>query len=162
MDDHDEDFFSDDGFDDLPPATLLQLEQNAIRSTQAKQQKPHSAPTRPPEPPRNFASRDLGQSGPTNTRLQSGLTNEYGNLDVGELDAEVFDDDLGSTSPLDQAMAFAEQDALQQQQGHIPVVNRDSRAYINPTDDYMDKDLVGDEPGINDAYNSLMEKVAHT
>lgn len=166
MDDHDEDFFSDDGFDDLPPATLLQLEQSAYRSTQAHQQKPSlPPPTRPPEPPRTFASRDIGQSGLANTnsipsRLQSGLTNEYGNLDVGELDAEVFDDDLGSTSPLDQAMAFTEQDALQQQQGHVPVVDRDPRAYNHPADDYMDEDLIGDESGINNAYNSLMEKVA--
>ncbi|EYE99628.1 putative DNA repair protein Rad26 [Aspergillus ruber CBS 135680] len=165
MDNHDEDF-SDDGFDDLPPATLLQLEQSAYRSTQAQQQKPSLPPSaKPPEPPRTFTSRDIGQSGTANTnsipsRLQSGLTNEYGNLDVGELDAEVFDDDLGSTSPLDQTMAFAEQDALQQQQGHIPVVDRGSRAYNPPADDYMDEDLIGDESGINDAYNSLMEKLA--
>lgn len=79
---------------------------------------------------------------------------------MGELDAEVFDDDLGSTSPLDQAMAFTEQDALQQQQGHVPVVDRDPRAYNHPADDYMDEDLIGDESGINNAYNSLMEKVA--
>lgn len=165
MDDHDEDFFSDDGFDNLPPATLLQLEQSAYHSTQAQQQKPsHPPPTRPPEPLRTFAPQDIGQSGPANTnsipsRLQSGLTNEYGDLDVGELDAEVFADDLESTSLVDKAIAFAQLDAYQQQ-GHAPVVDRNPQAYASPAEDYMDEDLIGDEPGINDAYNSLMEKVA--
>lgn len=165
MDNHDEDFFSDDGFDDLPPATLLQLEQSAYRSTQAQQQKPSlPPPARPSEPPRDFVSRDIGQSGPPNTnsipsRLQSGLTNEYGNLDVGELDAEVFADDLESTSLVDKAIAFTKLDVYQQQ-GHARAVDKNPQAYDCPTDDYMDEDLIGDEPGINDAYNSLMEKVA--
>lgn len=168
MDDHDEDFFSDDGFDDLPPATLLQLEQNAYRSTQAQQPNPpRPPPAKPSEPPRSFASRDIAHSGPATTnsnppQLQSGLTNDYGNLDVGELDAEVLDDDIGSTSALDQAMAFAEQNALQQQQGHAPVEDRNPQFYNHLADDRTDEDFIGDESGINDAYNSLMEKVAHT
>ncbi|KAI9924569.1 hypothetical protein MW887_006842 [Aspergillus wentii] len=119
MEDDDEDFFSDEGFDDLPPSTLLQLEQNAYRATQAQRvqkpsldddviyegerplenhvyqnsvvQEPH---TRVPGP--NNATLELP------ARLHSGLTNEYGTLDVGELDAEILNDDAASGTALGQ------------------------------------------------------------
>ncbi|CAL5870423.1 uncharacterized protein PFLUO_LOCUS4659 [Penicillium psychrofluorescens] len=69
--DDDDDYFSDD-FDSLPPGTLYQLEQSAYQATQAQRQ--HQSTTLKPPPP-----------------LHSGLTNEYGTLEVGELEAEVYD-----------------------------------------------------------------------
>jgi hypothetical protein len=69
--DDDDDYFSDD-FDSLPPGTLYQLEQSAYQVTQAQRQ--HQLTTLKPPPP-----------------LHTGLTNEYGTLEVGELEAEVYD-----------------------------------------------------------------------
>lgn len=84
MEDNDDDYFSDDGFESLPPGTLLQLEQNAYRATQAQ---------RAPSPPRavtpNVQTNDASLKPP---RLHTGLTSEYGALDVGELDAAVLDE----------------------------------------------------------------------
>jgi hypothetical protein len=119
MEDKDDDFFSDDGLEDLPPSTLLQLEQNAYLATQA--QRPAQ-----PEPPIYTASAPHAQvnrpsrvaesrSTPINAtlkppaRLHTGLTNDYDSLDVGELDAEVLDDDTGLPVALDQPPASAGQ-----------------------------------------------------
>ncbi|KAL4804838.1 hypothetical protein BDV18DRAFT_28261 [Aspergillus unguis] len=108
----DDDFFSDDGFDDLPPDALQQLEHDAFRATQAE-------PSQPPQPPqpeqrRNWNSRDNSNWYPKNdpvnaanatlqppANLHTGLTNDYGALDVGELDAEVFDDGPSSAVALE-------------------------------------------------------------
>ena len=173
MDDHDEDFFSDDGFDDLPPGTLLQLEEAAYRSTPAVQQNPQPPPTRPEEPPQYDASESIGQSGPANSNLKppplhTGLTNEYGGLDVGELDAEVLHDDTGSTNALDQAMAFAGQQAPlqhhvqeQMQQDYTPVAEENHMLYHAPADDTMG-DIEGEElfhRDMHEAHNALAEKV---
>ncbi|CBF80998.1 conserved hypothetical protein [Aspergillus nidulans FGSC A4] len=101
MENFDDDVFSDDGFDDLPPDALEQLEQDAFRATQAEH------PTqREPEPRQNWAEREVtiryAQINPINVanatlrppaQLHTGLTNDYGSLDVGESDAEVFDDE---------------------------------------------------------------------
>ncbi|KAL3494866.1 hypothetical protein BJX62DRAFT_196925 [Aspergillus germanicus] len=118
----DDDFFSDDGFDDLPPDALLQLEQEAFRATQAEK------PTQPePTIHVNWAARDVaghyhpagahrrpGASRvPTVTlqppaQLHTGLTNDYGALDVGELDAEVFDAGPSPAVPLDETITFSD------------------------------------------------------
>lgn len=166
MDDHDEDFFSDDGFDDLPPGTLLQLEEAAYRNTPAVQQNPQPPPARREEPPQYDASESIGQSGPVNSKpppLHTGLTNEYGGLDVGELDAEVLDDDTRSTSALDQAMAFAGQQAPLQQE-YTPVAEENQMLYHPPGDDTMG-DIEGEElfhPDMHEAHNALAEKVTDT
>lgn len=146
----DEDLFSDVDFDELPPGTLLQLEQNAYHNSQAAQQISHPPSARLAEPPpQNNAPQELGQSHLTETslkppQLHTGITNEYADLDVGELDAEVLEDDTGSTSALGQALVFAEQHASQQQSnlqhGHAPVVEDDYTMYEEPTGDPMDED----------------------
>ncbi|CEN61405.1 hypothetical protein ASPCAL08059 [Aspergillus calidoustus] len=118
----DDDFFSDDGFDDLPPDALLQLEQEAYRATQAEN-------STQPEPtiqvnwaaqnvishyPPAGAHRRPGASAVPTVPLQppaqlhTGLTNDYGALDVGELDAEVFDAGPSPAVPLDETIAFSD------------------------------------------------------
>ncbi|KAJ0423907.1 hypothetical protein BJY00DRAFT_277656 [Aspergillus carlsbadensis] len=118
----DDDFFSDDGFDDLAPDALLQLEQEAFRATQAEQ-------STQPEPTIqvNWAARDvaghypqvgahrrLGASAVSTVTLQppaqlhTGLTIDYGALDVGDLDAEVFDAGPSPIVPLDETIAFSD------------------------------------------------------
>ncbi|EAW08034.1 putative DNA repair protein Rad26 [Aspergillus clavatus NRRL 1] len=156
----DDDFFSDDGFDDLPPSTLLQLEQNAYLATQVQQpvqfeQTAHApdqrttpvpavnkSPIRAPEP----------QSIPANTtslrppaRLHTGLTNDYDALDVGELDAEVVDDDTGLAIALDQPPALAGQ--------AVPLRHEDvaDAMEIEEGNPY--------QSSIYEAYNALEEKV---
>lgn len=141
----DEDFFSDVDFDDLPPGTLVQLEQNAYDSTQAVQQASLA-------PPPDNAPRDPGQSNVTGTsfrppQLHTGLTSDYAGLDVGELDAEVLEDDAGSTNALGQALVFAEQQHASQTQqqsnwheSHVPVVGDDYSMYEAPIGDPMDED----------------------
>lgn len=160
----DEDFFSDVDFDDLPPGTLLQLEQDAHDNSQPAQQISQLPPARLAEPPpQNNAPRELGQSHLTDTslkppQLQTGLTSEYGDLDVGELDAEVLEDDTGSTSALGQALVFVEQHASQQQpnlqQTHAPVVESDYSMYEAPIGDPMDEDKEA-----RDAPDALMQMV---
>lgn len=85
MEDNDDDYFSDDGFESLPPGTLLQLEQNAYRATQAQR-----APSAPRIVTPNVQTNDTSVKPPP--RLHTGLTSEYGALDVGELDAAVLDE----------------------------------------------------------------------
>ncbi|KAL2863531.1 putative DNA repair protein Rad26 [Aspergillus lucknowensis] len=118
----DDDFFSDDGFDDLSPDALLQLEQDAFRATQAENLTRPEAPTQS-----HWASRDVvdqdSQTGAVRrpgastdataplrppAHLHTGLTSDYGALDVGELDAEVIDSGP-SPAALNQAIAFSEQ-----------------------------------------------------
>ncbi|RAH44279.1 putative DNA repair protein Rad26 [Aspergillus brunneoviolaceus CBS 621.78] len=118
MEENDDDFFSDDGFDDLPPGTLYQLEQNAYRATQApatqQQQQQQPLPeltvsTRPyvRSDHQTISGDNLKPSNATlqpPPRLHSGLTNDYDDWDIGELDAEV----------LDNGVAIQPDDALQQ------------------------------------------------
>lgn len=114
----DDDFFSDDGFEDLPADALQQLEHDAFRATQFDQ------PTQqPPQPePEGRQDWDVGdvvdQTGPLNVanatlqppaHLHTGITNDYGALDVGELDAEVFDNRPSHAVALDETMAFPDQ-----------------------------------------------------
>lgn len=167
MDDLGEDFFSDDGFDDIPPGTLFQLEQNAFSTTQALQQnsQPSVGPAEPP--PGTTATRDLRQTDAVNASVRplrpyTGLSNEFGNVDMGELDAEVLDGDTGGTSALEQAIAFAEQTPQQQQQqSYGPVVEDNGQVYNAPAD-YMMEDVQGEQPyymAANESYNEPAEKV---
>ncbi|KAL2820833.1 hypothetical protein BDW59DRAFT_150613 [Aspergillus cavernicola] len=123
MEDNGDDFYSDDGFDDLPPDALHQLEQDAFRATQVENPSQSEPTVR-----LNWDSRDFTDHYPqyegtrrpapsriaSNTALQppahlhTGLTNDYGALDVGELDAEVFDIGTGSVVALDQTIAFSD------------------------------------------------------
>ncbi|KAE8150762.1 hypothetical protein BDV25DRAFT_153826 [Aspergillus avenaceus] len=107
MEENDDDFFSDDGFDDLPAGTLYQLEQNAVLANQGQ----NSVPFQPPktagfaQPSRSLNGRNplagvSEQSFVSDTslnppaHLHTGLTNDYGGLDVGELDAVVLEDQI--------------------------------------------------------------------
>ncbi|KAB8268919.1 hypothetical protein BDV30DRAFT_217584 [Aspergillus minisclerotigenes] len=119
MEENDDDFFSDDGFDDLPPGTLFQLEQNAVLANQAAQ--PQSQTTAAiGQPSRAFASHNIQaaaseQSFLSNASLKhpahlhTGLTGDYGALDVGELDAVVLEDETESMHGLDQPAVPTEQ-----------------------------------------------------
>jgi hypothetical protein len=93
MDDDDDDYGSDE-FDSLPPGTLYELEQKAFQATQASASQYRSQPI-----DNNLAIR--AQAAPTNgntgslrppPRLHTGLTNDYNILEVGELEAEVYED----------------------------------------------------------------------
>lgn len=111
MEDYDDDFFSDDGFESLPPGTLLQLEENAYRAT--RPQHPPSAPgTITPNAQSTLADQSTryDASLKPHPRLHTGLTSEYGALDVGELDAEVLDEAtlLGPPSALADPLALQE------------------------------------------------------
>lgn len=112
MDDNDDDFFSDDGFDSLPPATLLKLEQDAIARRETQQPTNEHLNTA-----RNNASDPQKVSYPSvygdttsgrTPRLYTGSANEYGGLEVGELDAEVFDGDDQSFVALEEQLPVFE------------------------------------------------------
>ncbi|KAA8647466.1 hypothetical protein EYZ11_010493 [Aspergillus tanneri] len=144
MEDNEDDFFSDDGFDDLPPSTLLQLEQNAYQANQAQNwaQSQHTSQLSRPsrslinQAPRNSHSGDL--SHPTlqpPAHLHTGLTNDYGALDVGELDADVLDVENEPTVALNQPVAFTEQSNLPQ---NGPAVADDSRQFDDTLPDLME------------------------
>ncbi|KAL4796111.1 hypothetical protein BDV19DRAFT_361524 [Aspergillus venezuelensis] len=124
----DDDFFSDDGFDDLPADALQQLEHEAFRATQAG-----PSTQAAPEARVNWAPQDavnpypqIETSNPASSTLQppahlhTGLTNDYGALDVGELDAEVFDDGVA----LDDTVAFSERAS---HNGHDTIVIDDDK-----------------------------------
>ncbi|KAE8378679.1 hypothetical protein BDV26DRAFT_260982 [Aspergillus bertholletiae] len=119
MEEKDDDFFSDDGFDDLPPGTLFQLEQNAVLANQAAQPQPQ-APVPLGQPSRTPARHDFpaAASEPSflsnaslnpPVRLHTGLTGDYDALDVGELDVVVLEDEAESMHGLDQPAAPAKQ-----------------------------------------------------
>ncbi|KAH1433288.1 hypothetical protein KXW29_002334 [Aspergillus fumigatus] len=157
MEDKDDDFFSDDGLEDLPPSTLLQLEQNAYLATQA--QKPaqseasiHTVPTSHAQVDRQFAVAE-SRSIPINAtlkppaRLHTGLTNDYDSLDVGEFDAEVLDGDSGFPVALDQPPASAGQAVpLRNESALEPMDIEEGRG--NPY-----------QANIYEAYNALEEKL---
>ncbi|EAL88410.1 DNA repair protein Rad26, putative [Aspergillus fumigatus Af293] len=157
MEDKDDDFFSDDGLEDLPPSTLLQLEQNAYLATQA--QKPaqseasiHTVPTSHAQVDRQFAVAE-SRSIPINAtlkppaRLHTGLTNDYDSLDVGEFDAEVLDGDSGFPVALDQPPASAGQAVpLRNESALEPMDIEEGRG--NPY-----------QANIYEAYNALEEKM---
>lgn len=80
----DDDDYGSDEFDSLPAGTLYELEQNAFQATQAASQ------ARPVNPLRTQPSFNAGALRPP-PRLHTGLTNDYNTLEVGELEAEVYD-----------------------------------------------------------------------
>lgn len=99
----DDDYFSDDGFDALPPSTLLQLEQNAFAATQ--QQQSQQLPN-PYHNQQQGTKRQLNHQTGRQQRAANSLhrgpvlqqppvinlaSSDYGDLDVGELDAGVLD-----------------------------------------------------------------------
>ena len=99
-----EDDFSDDGFDALPPSTLLQLEQKAFAATQQQQSqqapKPQLNPQTVPQPRINDSGARRNPAHHGSVLQQPAVINlassDYGDLDVGELDAGVLDDGEGS------------------------------------------------------------------
>ena len=135
MENNGDEYFSDDGFDFLPPSTLLQLEQDAIARRTAQQiaqsEKSNLAT-------RNGATRQSAYGGGTSTlklpqHLHTEFTGEYGALDVGELDAEVLDGDDQSVVALEEAPpAFASRTVFQQYHtlGHIQ--RDDSHSAVPP------------------------------
>jgi hypothetical protein len=90
MDSSDDDF-SDDGFDSLPPSTLLQLEQLAHQARQS-QGADHASRTLQDTAFNTGTYHDNELSLKAPVLDHQGLSSEYGDMDVGELDAEVLED----------------------------------------------------------------------
>jgi hypothetical protein len=162
MEDKDDDFFSDDGLEDLPPSTLLQLEQNAYLATQAhRPAQPESSVYNAP-PPHAQVNRSFGvaesRSTPINAtlkppaRLHTGLTNDYETLDVGELDAEVLDDDTGLPVALDQPPASAGQ--------AVPLRNESALDPMEIEGGLENPYQANMYESYNESYNVLEEKVS--
>jgi hypothetical protein len=78
----DDDDYGSDEFDSLPAGTLYELEQNAFQATQASQAVNNPLRTQP-----------LNNAGALRPppRLHTGLSNDYNRLEVGELEAEVYE-----------------------------------------------------------------------
>ncbi|KAK2755762.1 hypothetical protein FQN54_005912 [Arachnomyces sp. PD_36] len=97
--DLDDDYFSDDGFDTLPPSTLLQLEQNAFQATQRQQELANPNRRQAPKPQLNQQTglqqrnNDVVSGGPVlqQPAVINLASSDYGDLDVGVLDAGVLD-----------------------------------------------------------------------
>jgi hypothetical protein len=79
----DDDDYGSDEFDSLPAGTLYELEQNAFQATQASQAQPVNLLRTQP-----FNNAGALRPPP---RLHTGLTNDYNTLEVGELEAEVYE-----------------------------------------------------------------------
>ena len=88
MEDIDDDYFSDD-LDSLPPGTLYELEQNAFQATQGPATLQQHDALAPNEPAAHARQTSATLKPPP--RLHTGLTNDYDTLEVGELEAEVYD-----------------------------------------------------------------------
>lgn len=88
----DDDYGSDE-FDSLPPGTLYELEQKAFQATQASTSQYHANPININPVRQSRAAQFIGNDGPLRPppRLHTGLTNDYNTLEVGELEAEVYD-----------------------------------------------------------------------
>lgn len=144
MEDIDDDYFSDD-LDSLPPGTLYELEQNAFQATQGPAtQQQHDAPL-VPEPALVHARHTTATLKPP-PRLHTGLTNDYDTLEVGELEAEVYDNVEGQ-----QAIA----------QAPAVMVTDNGWSAEGGMDDMMEVDQ---EYGQANAYemNARMEQVRYT
>jgi hypothetical protein len=98
----DDDYFSDDGFDTLPPSTLLQLEQGAFEATQQQQkqvvnpyqnqQRSSKAQLKPQTNLQQRAESTIhGGAAIQQPAVINLASSDYGDLDVGELDAGVLD-----------------------------------------------------------------------
>lgn len=109
MEDNDDDYFSDD-FDSLPPSTLYQLEQDAYQGRQAPTIQQTDAPPVGHEPilpaQAQQSIRDSAVLRPPG-RLHTELSNEYDTLEVGELEAEVYDNANGPRALLPGHVATA-------------------------------------------------------
>ncbi|KAB8228752.1 putative DNA repair protein Rad26 [Aspergillus alliaceus] len=156
MEENDDEIFSDDGFDNLPPGTLFQLEQNAVLANQTRSS---AQPQHQPQPSRALAShnpqtRASERSFLSNpslnppAHLHTGLTNDYGALDVGELDAVVLQDEVEPIYGLGQPAGFIKQPGSD---GHI------GEAYPEPMEVEGETSyLSGDQT----AYDVISEKLA--
>ncbi|KAJ5738080.1 hypothetical protein N7493_001235 [Penicillium malachiteum] len=103
MEDNDDDNFSDD-FDSLPPSTLFELEQSAFQATQAQASQYQHVQSRQNSTLLPGQVNPAAQTTSTSTlkpppRLHTGLTNDYDTLEVGELEAEVYDNGVKSVTP---------------------------------------------------------------
>ncbi|KAI3011833.1 hypothetical protein CBS147346_748 [Aspergillus niger] len=180
MEDNDDDFFSDDGFDDIPPGTLFQLEQKAYRATQAPNPaQQHHQPQQHQESvsdvkrsSRPFSDQNHGafseNAFTSNASLQpppalhTGLSNEYDVWDIGELDAEVLDNGvpIQSNAALDQAATFAA--AAQHQPkaaaAATAVAEDDYGDLLDPME--VEEDGASHFSDLHRAYAELSEKVA--
>lgn len=94
MEDDDDDYGSDE-FDSLPPGTLYELERKAFQATQtsAAQYQYHAQPISSHLGLRAQTAQPNNNDGSFRPppRLHTGLTNDYNTLEVGELEAEVYD-----------------------------------------------------------------------
>ncbi|PGG99281.1 hypothetical protein AJ79_08587 [Helicocarpus griseus UAMH5409] len=118
----DDDYFSDNGFDELPPGTLLALEQNAYQATQ--QQRPDSRNSaNPPPRPKNPSFASLARESTSRTASRTPSRGpvlqdpsrilrpplSFGDEDFQDLDAGVLDDGYGP-APVELQDTVFEQD----------------------------------------------------
>lgn len=177
MEDNDDDFFSDDGFDDIPPGTLFQLEQNAYRATQApkpaqqhhQQQQPQHSVSDVKRSSRPFFDQNRGAFSDnafvSNASLQpppalhTGLSNEYDVWDIGELDAEVLDNGvpIQSNAALDQAATFATAQHQPNAATATAVAEDDYGDLLDPME--VEEDGASHFQDLHRAYAELSEKV---
>ncbi|GLA83234.1 hypothetical protein AtubIFM56815_007426 [Aspergillus tubingensis] len=178
MEDNDDDFFSDDGFDDIPPGTLFQLEQNAYRATQApkpaqqhhQQQQPQHSVSDVKRSSRPFSAQNRGAFSDnafvSNASLQpppalhTGLSNEYDVWDIGELDAEVLDNGvpIQSNAALDQAATFATAQHQPNAAAATAVAEDDYGDLLDPME--VEEDGASHFQDLHRAYAELSEKLA--
>ncbi|OJJ72975.1 hypothetical protein ASPBRDRAFT_54747 [Aspergillus brasiliensis CBS 101740] len=180
MEENEDDFFSDDGFDDIPPGTLFQLEQNAYRATQAPKpaQQHHQQQPQQQQPvsdvkgsSRPFSVQNRGaiseNAFTSNASLQpppalhTGLSNEYDVWDIGELDAEVLDNGvpIQSNAALDQAATFAATAQHQPNAAAVAAVAEDDYGdLLDPME--LEEDGASHLPDLHRAYAELSEKLA--
>ncbi|CAG8421885.1 unnamed protein product [Penicillium salamii] len=85
----DDDDYGSDEFDSLPAGTLYELEQNAFQATQVQATQASARPVNPVLPTQPTQPSFNGALKPP--RLNTGLTNDYNTLEVGELEADVYD-----------------------------------------------------------------------
>ncbi|CAG8931733.1 unnamed protein product [Penicillium salamii] len=85
----DDDDYGSDEFDSLPAGTLYELEQNAFQATQVQATQASARPVNPVLPTQPTQPSFNGALKPP--RLHTGLTNDYNTLEVGELEADVYD-----------------------------------------------------------------------
>ncbi|PWY78463.1 hypothetical protein BO94DRAFT_567906 [Aspergillus sclerotioniger CBS 115572] len=162
MEDNDDDFFSDDGFDDIPPSTLFQLEQNAYHATQVQnpqqQQKEQQQPfTDSAKTPRTFS--DLNRDAvAANASIHTGLSNDYDVWDIGELDAEVLDDGvpIQPNAALDQSATFSA--SVQHQQNDASAGEDNYGDLPDPME--VEEEGTSRFPELHNAYAELSEKLA--
>jgi hypothetical protein len=98
--DNSDDGFSDDGLDSLPAGTLFQLEQNAYQATQGVSGYKESLQTVGRTVPAYESPHDGSQFLQPPPVPDQELPREYGDLGIGDLDAQVYEQNGSLEEPV--------------------------------------------------------------